>query len=547
MDLSHWGWGYADKFLSREARMQLGDLAAAGLGFSPLGLDEPVSLDDVVLPDTVVNAPKTLLHLFDGTSEGRIRNTYGRAYRDILRGFRGDFASAPDLVAYPTSADEVRRVLDWASDAKVAVVPYGGGTSVVGGVECPRRDREEAGLNGVVAMNMARLDAVDEIDPRSRLARIGAGARGPALERKLGEHGLTLRHFPQSFEFSTLGGWIATRAGGHFATLYTHIDDLVASIEAVSPVGALKSWTLPGSGAGPSPDRFLLGSEGTLGAITAATVRVRPRPRYKASATAVFATFEAAAVAARMLVQSDLHPTNCRVLDPREAGLNGVDGAGRAVLIVGFESDDHPLEPWMSRALELVNDAGGACEAPVRYVAPGADGQRSSQGADTWRSAFIDAPYMQTNFVSMGIIIDTFETACTWSGFDALHADMIREVRDVMKRVAGRAFLSCRFTHVYPDGPAPYYTFACPARRGAELQQWAEIKAAASEVLMRHEATITHHHAVGRTHRPWYERQAPSVFLTALSAAKRALDPSGVMNPGALIPAATPPGGESAM
>ena len=535
MTLSHWGWGYADRFGDRDARRQLGEAAQLGLGFSATTLEDPVPLDAIALPEASVAPPESLAELFDSRPSARVFHTYGGAYRDVVRGFRGDFGAAPDLVAYPNTGEDVRRLLDWAIDARVAIIPYGGGTSVVGGVECRPADRAGANVRGVVSMDMTRMAAVTDVDPISRLARIEAGALGPGLEGQLAKHGLTLRHFPQSFEFSSLGGWIATRAGGHFATLYTHIDDLVASIETVAPAGSMTTRALPGSGAGPSPDRLLLGSEGAFGVITAATVRVRPRPRYKANATAVFTTFMDAARAARTLVQSDLHPTNCRVLDEREARLNGVDNAGRAILIVAFESDDHPLQPWMARALEIIESTGGRCEAPVRYVAPDATRPSAAQGADTWRSSFIDGPYMQTRFVSLGILIDTFETACTWAGFEALHTDIVRDVRAALKKVGGAAFLSCRFTHVYPDGPAPYYTFGCPARAGAELDQWAEIKSAASEVLLRHGATITHHHAVGRTHQPWYARQVPRAFLDTLAAAKLALDPDGIMNPGALL------------
>lgn len=541
MALSHWGWGYADRFGDRETRKQLGEAAAIALGFAATALDEPVARDAVELPEANVEPPPTLAGLFDASPDARIFHTYGRGYRDLVRGFRGDFAAAPDLVAFPQTDEDVRRIIDWAADARVAVVPYGGGTSVVGGVECRPADRTQAQARAVVSLDTTKMATVTDVDAASRLARIEAGALGPGLESQLAKHELTLRHFPQSFEFSSLGGWIATRAGGHFATLYTHIDDLVASIETVTPAGTMKTRTLPGSGAGPSPDRLIMGSEGTLGVITAATVRVRPRPRYKAAATAVFSTFTAAAGAARHLVQSDLHPTNCRVLDEREARLNAVDHAGRAVLLVAFETDDHPLHAWMSRALEIIEANGGEVEAPVRYLSPDDAPSGGAQGADTWRTAFIDAPYLQTRFVSLGVIVDTFETACLWSDFEAMHADIVRDVRAALKAVGGAAFLSCRFTHVYPDGPAPYYTFACPARPGSELQQWAEIKSAASEVLMRHGATITHHHAVGRVHQPWYARQVPTAFLHTLDAAKRAFDPAGIMNPGVLLAPPTKP------
>lgn len=535
MAKSHWGWGEADRFPDRDSRKMIGESAQMVLGFAPTTLEDPAPLEAVELPAPKLSPPPSLQHQFLPGKEARVTHTYGRSYRDIIRGFRGDFGSAPDLVARPQSSQDVRRILDWASAHRVAVVPFGGGTSVVSGVECTPADRAHADVGAVVSLDLGAMGTVTDVDPVSRLARIEAGVTGPALERQLSDHGLTLRHFPQSFEYSTLGGWLATRAGGHFATLYTHIDELTSSIEMLSPSGDLRTRTLPGSGAGPSPDRLILGSEGALGVITAATVRVRPRPRFKANATAVFPRFAEAVAAAWRLAQSDLHPSNCRVLDEREAALNGVDGAGRAVLIVAFESDDHPLEPWMSRAVEIVETSGGALQSPVRYVTPGGSSSRT-QGSDQWRSRFMDAPYLQTQFVSLGVLLDTFETACPWSSFESLDGELRETLNRVMHKVAGAGFLTCRFTHVYPDGPAPYYTFGCPGRVGEELKQWEEIKAAASEVLMRHGATITHHHAVGRTHRPWYEQQVPKPFLEALTAAKASLDPAAILNPGALVP-----------
>lgn len=527
--LSFWGWGYADRFPDDDGRQNLGQMVEGVLGFAPPARLSPPRLDAVELPASALDVPDALADRVRVDAEDRIRHTYGRAYRDIVRGFYGDFRAAPDAVAHPESEQDVLQILEWADRDGVAVVPYGGGTSVVGGVECDRPRR--------VSLDLGRLQSILEVDEVSRLARIQAGIRGPRLEAGLKPQGLTLRHFPQSFEHSTLGGWVATRAGGHFATLYTHIDDLVASTRTIAPSGVVQTRTLPGSGAGPSPDRMILGSEGSLGVITEATVRVRPRPTYRASASLHFAEFAEAVAAARALAQSGLHPSNCRVLDRREAALNAVTQDGASVLIVAFESADHPLEPWLTRAVELAHDHGGVLKGGLRYRTAGettSDGE-GRDSAEAWRAAFIDAPYLQSILVSLGVLVDTFETAVPWSGFDALHAALVDNVRGAMKRVAGRGTLTCRFTHVYPDGPAPYYTFLCPARPGAELEQWAEIKAAASETLLAHGATITHHHAVGRTHRPWYEQQAPAPFLDALRAAKRALDPRGIMNPGVLI------------
>jgi alkyldihydroxyacetonephosphate synthase len=439
----------------------------------------------------------------------------------VVRGFRGRFDHAPDVVAFPRDAREIEALLHWCAERGAAAIPYGGGTSVVGGVEAAVGDD----YSGVVTVDLGRLDRVLEVDRLSRAALIQAGATGPGLEDQLREHDLTLRHFPQSFQLSTLGGWIATRAGGHFATLYTHIDDLVESITAVTPAGTLESRRLPGSGAGPSPDRMLIGSEGILGVITQAWVRVQDRPRHKASAAVTFPDFARGAEAVRALGQSGLYPTNCRLLDPAEAALTGASADG-ALLVLGFESADHAVDTWMDRALELAQDHGGS-------TGHRRDGSGDSVG--TWRDAFLRAPYLRDTFVACGVISETFETAVTWDRFEVLHSSAIEATERALAETCGGGRVMCRFTHVYPDGPAPYFTVLAPARRGSELEQWDAIKAAASESILSCGGTITHHHAVGRDHRPWYDRQRPPVFAQALRAAKASLDPAAVLNPGVLI------------
>jgi alkyldihydroxyacetonephosphate synthase len=262
-------------------------------------------------------------------------------------------------------------------------------------------------------------------------------------------------------------------------------------------------------------------------------MRVHPRPRWRASASVLFDHFDAGVAAARAVAQSGLHPTNCRLLDPTECLLHGVGGEGGSVLLLGFESADHALVPWMDRALALCLEAGGRCPGGARHKD---DGEKSADGAaGTWRQAFLDAPYLQTGLVSLGVIADTFETACTWDRFPALHAAVLAAVHGALREVCGAGVVSCRFTHVYPDGPAPYYTFVGPGRAGAELEQWQAIKSAASEALLANGATITHHHAVGRVHRPYYDRERPEPFARALVAAKKALDPVGILNPGVLV------------
>jgi alkyldihydroxyacetonephosphate synthase len=496
-------------------------------------------LEAIELRSPRVRPPAALEDIFASDRYERVAHSLGKAYRDVVRGFRGRIDNPPDLVAHPRDEADVERVLEWCAGERVGAIPYGGGTSVVGGVE-PRVGDE---YRGAVTIDLGALSEVVEVDSVSRAARIRAGATGPALEDQLRGHGFTLRHFPQSFEFSTLGGWIATRAGGHFATLYTHIDDLVESVRAITPAGAWESRRLPGSGAGPSPDRMLLGSEGTLGVITEAWVRVRERPRFRLSCGVAFDSFAAGAEAVRELAQSGLNPSNCRLLDEVESSLANAGQPAKALLVLGFESAHHPINGAMDMALDVARSHGGH---------PGEVRERGARdGGDpvaAWRHAFLAAPYLRDTFVACGVLSDTFETAITWDRFAAFHDRVMETARKAIADACGAApdgqgspRLSCRFTHTYPDGPAPYYTVLCPARRGGEVEQWDEIKAAVSEAVVDAGGTITHHHAVGRDHRPWYDRQRPAPFAEALRGAKRALDPAGILNPGLLIDEASPP------
>ena len=518
--LKHWGWGYEDQQPPfeqvRDAAMGL----RAHLGFGEAEVEEPVPLEAVDLRAPRLEVPELLAEIAAVDPHARASHALGKAYRDVVRGFRGRFDEPPDAVLRPRDEHELERVLDWACSDDVAVIPFGGGTSVVGGVE-PR------GLERVVSLDVRALDRVLEIDRSSRAARIQAGATGPGLEDQLREHGLTLRHFPQSFEYSTLGGWIATRAGGHFATLMTHIDDLVESVRALTPGGWWESRRLPGSGAGPSPDRMLIGSEGTLGVITEAWMRVKERPRWKASAGVLFDSFAAGAESVRALGQSGLWPSNCRLLDEAEGALTMAAPDGKALLVLGFESPDHPVDGWLDRALELAGDHGGE----VRESKADAGGD----AVGTWRNAFVQAPYLRDSFVAGGVISDTFETAITWDRWESFHQTVRERAQRAVTEVCGEGRVSCRFTHVYPDGPAPYYTVLAPARRGGEIEQWDAIKAAVSDAVIDAGGTITHHHAVGRDHRPWYDRQRPDAFAEALAGAKRALDPGWNLNPGVLL------------
>ena len=467
-----------------------------------------------------MTAPAALTNVLTQEPYERLVHTYGKSYPETVRAFARDFANAPDLVAFPETETDIAALFDWAAAAKVAVIPFGAGSSVVGGVEPDVGD----GFAGAVSLDMRRFNRVLEVDAVSRAARIQAGAFGPAIEAALKPHGFALRHYPQSFEFSTLGGWIATRSGGHFATLYTHIDDLVESLRTLTPAGVMESRRLPGSGAGPSPDRMMIGSEGSLGVITEAWMRLQGRPRFRADAVFGFPDFFAAARAVRAVSQAGLYPSNLRVIDNAEAGAYGVNAYEESLLVLAFESADHPVDAWMKRAVELMADHGG------RHHSDEAAGQR-------WRTAFIRMPYGRELTVPIGVINDTFETAITWDRFEAFHAAVRKATEDALIEATGaKGTVSTRFTHVYPDGPAVYYTFNVMGDPARLIEQWRVIKTRASDALIAAGGTITHHHAVGRDHMPWYRLQRPALFGKAFAAAKSALDPAGIMNPGVLVP-----------
>ncbi|MDG6104810.1 FAD-binding oxidoreductase [Dactylosporangium aurantiacum] len=513
---SWWGWGWADSALDDDACRRLAETSLRP--WLPIdGSLLPVP-DDPVLPAPRLIPPSILREAFAADPVTRAAHTYGKAFRDVARALHGRLDNPPDLVCHPRTGHDVVAALDWAEAAGAAVVPYGGGTSVVGGVEY-------RGDTPWISLDLSRLNRVGEIDPVDRAVRVQAGVFGPALEQALAPHGLTLRHYPQSFEFSTVGGWLATRSAGHYATGPTRVDDFVEALRVITPQGPVESLRVPGSGAGPSTDRLFLGSEGTLGVIVEAWLRVTDRPARKASTSVAFPGYDQAVAAVRTILQAGLRPSNCRLLDPVEAMLNAGATDGRARLLLGFEGATTGL---LADALTICADHGGVPSAP----SAGGPSVAAAE-VDSWRSSFLRAPYTRDALIRLGLVVETVETACPWSRFEALHAAVTAAAQAAAP--ARVAVVTCRLTHAYPDGPAPYFTVITPARRGAEVTIWDEIKAAVSEAITANGGTITHHHAVGRDHLPWLARQRDPLVTEVLRAAKRTLDPRGILNPGALL------------
>ena len=536
-----WGWG-AEHIGLTDGEMENLRKAIGKRAHSDFQEISEPQLDEFSLSTPAVQPPSTITALFSATAYDRLSHCLGKSQPDLIRMLMRKPGIVPDWVAFPRSEADVGRILEWADDTNQIVVPFGAGSSVCGGVETVAG----TACAGVISLDCQYLCRVLEIDSQSRAAHIQAGALGPELEEQLRPHGLTLRHFPQSFEYSTLGGWIATRSGGHYASLYTHIDDFVQALSVYTPTGSFQTRRLPGSGAGPSPDRLFIGSEGTLGVITSAWMRLQQRPTFRASASVKFSGMLEAAEAVRLIAQAGLFPANCRVLDPEEAANNRVADDGSAVLILGFESADHPLQAWMTRALEITSSCGGKhdaeavqrsltqANAPTASKAPQRPGE-----AQAWRNAFLRMPFMINHSLRLGLLADTFETAITWDAFPDFYANVRTKMKAVLREISGeeQVRLSCRFTHVYPDGPAPYFSYSIAGGKSLAdmMARWYQVKQAANEVLIDCGGTITHHHAVGRDHLGGYRRQIPDAFRHVLRNAKQALDPNSILNPGILV------------
>ncbi|MFZ5609057.1 MAG: FAD-binding oxidoreductase [Pseudomonadota bacterium] len=530
-----WGWGHEGEGVDAAEAEFVRAAVAARLGALPPPLPVP-RREEFQLRAPRFVPPAALAAIFSADPADRLAHAQGQSFADIARAFLRAMAPAPDLVAFPRTAEEVRHLLDWADGGNIAVIPFGGGTSVCGGVEADVGE----GYAATLSIDMRAMNRVLDIDRTNRAALIEAGATGPEFEAALKPHGLTLRHFPQSYALATLGGMIVTRSAGHFATQFTHIDSFVEAVTMLSPAGALATRRLPASGAGPDAAALIAGSEGTLGIVTSAWMRLQDAPIHRATRSLRFADFFAGAQALRAIVQAGLAPANGRLIDPQEAAASGAGTGREALLVLGFESADHPQDARLQRAVEIAGDHGGIADPP----------RAKGGAAEAWRMAFLRMPFWREVLVPCGVIVDTFETACLWSDFAAFHRAVSDDLKAAMRAATGRdGVITCRITHVYPDGPAPYFSFYCLGEQSRMLDQWRAIKLAANQAVVRHGGTATHHHAVGRDHRPRaYDEERPALLAAALAGAKAALDPRAVMNPGVLIdPMGRPAGGRGVL
>lgn len=462
----------------------------------------------------------------------------GKSYRDLVRRRSGDAEAAPDAVVRPVDAVAVAAVLRICTDAGIAVVPFGGGTSVVGGVE-PLRGRFPA----VVTLDLGRLDRLLGIDEESMTATFQPGIRGPAAERLLNERGYTLGHFPQSYEQASLGGYVATRSAGQASTGYGRSDEMVVGLRAATPAGELVLGRAPKSAAGPDLRQLLIGSEGSFGVLTEVTLRIRPRPASSRYEAWFFRSFAEAAAAFRTLRQAEAAADVCRLSDADETraslALSGHDrGLGprylqlrgrRCMAVLGFEGPPEVIAVRRRRAARILRDAGGLA------VGTGA--------GESWRKGRFGAPYLRDDLLDAGVLVETLETATTWSKLAAVHEAVRTAVQASLAAPnAGRggttALVLCHVSHLYATGASLYFTVLARQEDPAEaaLAQWDAAKVAATDALLAAGGTLTHHHAVGADHRPWLAEEVGELGVATLRAVKACLDPAGILNPGKLVP-----------
>jgi alkyldihydroxyacetonephosphate synthase len=520
-----WGWGVDRDATSLPDKAREMLRQAFGVEDDP---SPPVALDDVELPDPALSE-EVRAELAGAVGEeavrqdrlARVSHALGKSYPDLVRIRRGDASSAPDAVVYPATHDEVQTLLELCSARRVAVTPFGGGSSVVGGVE-PRRDGHVA----AVSLDLARMDALVEADRVSLTATLEPGCTGPRVEELLGAQGLTLGHFPQSWEYATLGGFVATRSAGRASTGYGRIDELVLGVRAATPSGTVDLPPLPASAAGPDLRGLLVGSEGALGVITQATLAVRPTPAAKRGEGWAFDSWQAGCEAFRAMEQAGDAADVCRLSDETETALNaaasGHEPPGPCLAVVGWEGDEADISRRAERTRAHLEGAGAR---PLGEEA----------GASAARNYFA-GPYLRDELLGMGVLVETLETATTWSRLQELYAGVGDALRAALAARGTDPLVMCHVSHLYRSGASLYFSFFARQERGAELEQWQAAKSAACDAIVRHGGTITHHHAVGRDHAPWMRQEVGDVGVEALRAVKRELDPAGIMNPGKLLP-----------
>lgn len=556
-NLRWWGWGTLDQDFSLEGRPAFWPTLREWLALPDETIERetpPISLEEIALRPSRLDDPVlSSLHrlLVNGAVRidklSRVEHAYGKSYRDLVRIRAGYIPNPPDAIVYPADQGQVVSLLKWAADRDIAVIPFGGGSTVLAGVEPADSDRP------TITLDLAKLDHVLSVDPISRTARIQAGATGPEVEAQLNARGFTLGHFPQSFEFSTLGGWIATRSAGQASVGYGKIEHMTQAVRIVTPVGIVETKDTPATAAGPGLLEMLIGSEGTYGIITEATVRIHSLPQVQDYRGILFHSLEDGLAAYRDLMQNpSLSPALVRLSDAPETAaqaalshehhglrrladdlitrylnVRGFDlASGSTLMLLGFDGESEWTAKQWNLARDICDDHRGLCLG--RSV------------GQSWKRDRYAQPYLRDTLLGRGVIVDTLETAATWSNLMHVYEAMVSAMKGTITATdGGPGYVLTHISHAYAHGASLYSTFLGRQVGDpdplAKQAQWQEIKQATTEAILDAGGTLTHHHGIGRDHMPWLEDEIGSVGVKVLRSIKQTLDPTNILNPDILL------------
>ena len=520
-----WGWGFEDRSVPLESKPGLLALLRQVLELPTTDLLRVPDLDTIRLPaPRFSNAELAEFRKSIGeegmalSEKDRLTHGTGKSYRDLVRLRLGPIPPPPDLVLFPEADEEVRRVLEFCDEKEFRVIPFGGGTSVVGSVEVVDTARPH------VTLDLRRMRKVVAIDDKSLLVESQAGIRGPLLEEELAARGLTVGHFPQSFEFSTLGGWIASRSSGALSNRYGKIEDLVAGLRLIAPSGVYDMQARPRHAMGPDLLGLAVGSEGALGVITQATIRVHRAPEARAFESYMFRSFHDGLEAVRGMAQDGVPPHMTYLMDEDETRLavaaagdsGGRTAAGGCLLLIGYEG---------SRTLVRDHLAAGK-----RYA--GAGSAAGPGAAERWFRERYETPYLRDSMIDHRIMVDTVETATTWSNLERLYEAAHKALLDAIWSTGVAGLVGCHVSHVYTEGASLYFTFLARMKRGEELAQYDRVKSAVTRAILDNDGHLSHHHGIGVEHAKYLREAIGADAWHLLGSLKRTMDPKGIMNPG---------------
>jgi len=539
------GWtpaGGQDAILPPHATRWLASRTGLDTVSTPAAPDSALTVQDSALPDDARAALAAVVgerHVLTGR-EDRIGRTGGLSYVDLLRHRGIGELTAPDAVVVPADPDEVQRVVDVCVEHGVGLVPFGGGTSVVGGVAALRGDKA-----AVVVLDLMRLDKLVSVDPVSRLAVFQAGVVAPDAERLLAEHGFTLGHVPQSFERATIGGFAATRSSGQQSAGYGRFEDMVEGVRVATPRGDWRLGVAPASAAGPDLRQLVVGSEGAFGVITEVTVRVRARPTVRRYEGFVLDGWEAGAAAVRALAQGGVLADVTRLSDPQETEVAfTMSGGWKTSVVRKYLRARGILEPaLLILGWEATSDDELALRrrATLRALKPLKPARLGKPAGDSWLHGRFAGPRQRDALMDRGVCVETLETATYWSKLGALRTAVRAALIESLSEPGRTPIVACHISHAYETGASLYFTTIVPRAPDDQEAQWQQAKVAACLAIGGRPGdgplgTISHHHAVGVDHAPYLPAEIGDLGVEVLASVKRTLDPEGVLNPGKLIP-----------